>query len=98
MAKFISVLNSDFKKSYWKAVQWDDDKDSLTANPYYTAGVNMQVPKSEGDTLLGTKKITETSTQLSGTATLIKLAANTANTIKLAYNSAPKSFTQKFDV
>jgi len=86
MAKYIAVLNSDLKKTYWKAVQWDDDLESLVANPHYTAGVNQQMPKSDGDVTLQTKYITERITLAKGKATVIKVAAGTSKSLEIAAN------------
>lgn len=71
MAKYISVLISDLHKSYWKAVQWDDDLGDLKANGFYTAGVNKNFSKSEKDIELEEKELVETTTHSKGTAKII---------------------------
>lgn len=73
MAKFISILNSDIENPYWKAIQWDDSLASIEANIYYTAGVNLNVPKSDGDQSITTKTVKEISTFSEGIATVIRL-------------------------
>lgn len=92
MVKYISVLNSDLNKSYWKAVQWDDSLASIEANPYYSAGHNMNIVKEEIHKKIKTKKIKETRTLKTGTATIIKLSKSSTDILKLANNNASKAF------
>jgi len=98
MAKYISVLNGDIDKSYWRAVQWDETLASINANKYYTAGFNMSVPKNTDDTTAGTKTIIETTTGAQGTATVIKLAGASTALVKLANNNASKTFLKKLEI
>ena len=95
MAKFISVLNANMNLSFWKAVQWADSLQELKNNQFYTAGVNLSLPKNPGDTSLGTKQITETATGKTGTATIIRIAADSSNSIKLANSTASAAFVKK---
>ncbi len=97
MAKYISVLNSDLNKSYWKAVQWDDSLASIEANQYYTAGHNMNIAKEEGHEKIKTKTIKETRTLETGTATVIKLSKSSTDVLKLANNNASKTFIKTIE-
>ncbi|GAA4275779.1 hypothetical protein [Aquimarina mytili] len=97
MAKYISVLNSDLNKSYWKAVQWDNSLVSIEANPYYTAGYNMNIAKEEGHQKIKTKTIKEIRTLKSATATIIKLSKTSTDVLKLANNSASKTFVKTLE-
>lgn len=90
--KYITVLNSDLNKTYWKAVQWDNNLDSIKSNPYYTAGVNMNLPKGPEDTPVEGKKVVETSTAKEGKATIIRITASSTNYLKLANHKASKTF------
>lgn len=97
MAKYITVLNSDLNKSYWKAIQWDNSLISIEANNYYTAGVNLNIPKTHGDHAIKTKIVKERTTYSKGTATIISLNKLTTDSLKLASNKASKSFLKKFE-
>ncbi len=97
MAKYISVLNSDLNKSYWRAVQWDNSLVSIEANPYYTAGHNMNIAKEADHEKIKTKTIKETRTLRSGTATIIKLSKTSTDVLKLANNSASKTFIKTIE-
>jgi len=97
MAKYISVLNSDLAKTYWKAIQWDDSLASIESNGYYTAGINMNIPKQPGDKTLKIKWVKEKSTLIEGAATIIHLDKDSANSIKLASNNPSKSFLKKLE-
>ncbi|MCX6213818.1 hypothetical protein [Spirosoma sp.] len=91
MAKFISVLDTHVGLSFWQAVQWDDDLTSLTNNQFYTAGVNMSLPKNPGDRQKAHKVIIERSTALQGGATIIQLSTVGQNLIALANSTATDS-------
>jgi hypothetical protein len=95
MAKYISVLNSDIGKPIWKAVQWAETRQELVGNQFYTAGVNLSLPKHSNDVQDGSKTITETRTGTSADATIIKLAADSTNIIRLAQNKASLTFVKK---
>jgi hypothetical protein len=97
MAKYITVLNSDLNKTYWKAIQWDNSLASIRANRYYTAGVNMNLPKSANDNQLEGKTVIETSTSSQGAATIINIAADSVNSLKLANNKASKTFLKNIE-
>jgi hypothetical protein len=97
MAKYITVLNSDLSKNYWKAIQWDNSLVSIESNIYYTAGVNLNIPKNDGDHELKTKTVKETTTFSEGTATIISLNKSTTDSLKLATNSASKSFLKNIE-
>ena len=92
MSKYISVLNSDLNKSYHVAIQWGDTLQSIRSNPYYSAGVNMNIPKNGGDERLETKTVVEKATLAKGKATIIKLSVDTINSVKLASSKASKGF------
>jgi|WetSurMetagenome_2_1015567.scaffolds.fasta_scaffold00528_8 hypothetical protein len=98
MAKFISVLNSELKKPYWKAIQWDDSLGSIDSNPFYSSDASMNLNKDQGDKLLKEKTVKEIITQITGTATVIQLAKETSDFIKLAKNKPSKTFIKKFIV
>lgn len=92
MAKYITVLDSDLNRPFWKAVQQSNTLGGIQSNPYYTAGVNMSLPKKNGDSQIGTKRITETTTGQTANATMIKLAPATVGLINLAGNNASIAF------
>ncbi len=73
MEKYITVLNSDLDKHYWKAIQWDNSLTSIRDNRYYIAGENMNIPKNPNDKLLEEKTVVETSTITEGKATIINI-------------------------
>jgi len=89
MVQFITVLRSAAAKSYWEAVQWDDNLNSLNNNPYYTAGVSLSVPKHEGDRQLNFKTIIESATQYRANALVFQVAPRSAELILLAEHTAP---------
>lgn len=84
-------------KPYWKAIQWGNSLASIEENRYYTAGVNLNLPKNDGDQVIKTKIVRETSTSSEGTATILSLAKATTDSLKLANNSASKSFLKNIE-
>ena len=86
MSKFITVLNSDLGKDYWKAIQWDNSIGSIRSNKYYTAGVNLNLLKTDYDNLLEEKIVIETATYMEGRATIIEIAPKTKIALELAEN------------
>lgn len=82
--KFIAVLNSDLRKEYWRAVQWSDSLVKIRANSYYTAGVNIRVPKDRSDNLLEVKWITEVITGKIGKATILQIGLQTQDALNIA--------------
>ena len=95
MAKFISVLNTHVGLSFWKAVQWDNDLDSLENNPFYTAGVDMSIPKNPGDRTKGYKMVTERSTGEPAGVTMFQLSTAGQNLVALANNTATEKVIEK---
>lgn len=98
MAKFISVLNSELKKPYWKVIQWDDSLVSIKSNPFYSSDTCLNLRKDPGDKLLEEKTVKEIITQITGTATVIQLAKETSELIKLAKNKPSKTFIKKLTI
>ena len=97
MAKFISVLDADLKLNYWKAVQWADTKSELEANNFYTAGVNLSLPKSTNDQMGSTKTIRETATGKLSQVTVIQLSVASSNIVRLASHKASKQFVKNIE-
>ena len=95
MARFISVLDSQLNDAIWTAVQWAETKAELQANPFYTAGVNLSLPKNSGDRPDGNKTIQEVATGTTANATMIKLAPHSINLIRLAKNKAVSAFIKR---
>jgi len=96
MPNYITVLNSDLPKEYWRAVQWDDSLSSIQRNRYYTAGYNLDLPKN-GEQPIEDKVVTETATQLPANAVIVKLTRNSSNLVKLASNKASKKFMKSIE-
>lgn len=94
MAKFITVLNADLNKTFWKAVQWDETLTGIRANSFYSADINMAMPKN-GDTQVEGKVVTETVTGRTANATIVRLNTATANMVKVSANTASKNFINK---
>lgn len=97
MAKFISVLDSQLNDPIWTAVQWADTKSDLQGNKFYTAGVNLSLPKNQDDQAVGSKTITEVSTGAPASCTMIKLAQDSANSIRLSATTASDAFLKKIE-
>jgi len=94
MAKYISVLNSQMNEAIWTAVQWAQTKQELDQNRYYTAGVNLSLPKGTDDNEVGEKTITEISSGETANVTMIKLSSSSSNFLGIADNTASKSFVR----
>jgi len=92
MAKFISVLNPQSPAPFWTAVQWADSLDSLKANHFYTAEVNLTLPKTGSEVKRGTVNITEINTQQIVNATIFELSDQSVQFVRLASNKASKRF------
>ena len=95
MARFITVLNSNLGRTFWKAVQWANSLQEIKNNRFYNAGVNMSLPKNPGDTTLEGKQLTETVTGRTAAGTIIRINAETVNMVKLANNTASPAYMKK---
>lgn len=84
MVKYISVLESDLTKTYWKAIQWDDTLTSIRKNRFYTAGVSLQLPRRIDDSHLETKQVAEISTHRAAKAVIIKVSSASSQSVHLA--------------
>lgn len=92
MAKFISVLDPDSPAPFWTAVQWAETLTALKANHFYTAGVNLTIPKNGAEENQGTVTITEVNTKQPVTATVIMLSPVNVNFVQLASTKASKRY------
>ena len=95
MAKYITVLNSDVNKTFWKAVQSAETLQEIRANDYYTAGISSSINKTAGDTFVEAKTITEVSTQTNAGAQVYKLSSQNAEAMSLMGSKASKSLLKK---
>ncbi len=80
---FITILKSDKRKLYWKAVQWAPTLDAIRAKRTYKAGVSLTVPKGN-DTYIEDKRVIEEITQLPANAEVYKVEGTTARSIRRA--------------
>lgn len=98
MAKYITVLNSDEDKDYWKAVQSAQTLQEIRANKYYTAGISTSINKTSGaDTLVEAKTVTEVSTQTQAGAKIYKLSAQNVDAMLLMSSKPSKSLLKKLN-
>lgn len=72
MAIYFTVLKSDKKKGYWKAVQNAKTLPELRAKKKYRAGVSMSIPKG-GETYIEEKTVIEEVTLLPAKAEVYRL-------------------------
>lgn len=91
MIQFITVLNQDMNRSYWRAVQWDDTLDSISGNPYYTAGVQMSLPRHPRDHPIQETMLTEVRSNVRGSGTIIQLHKDTAVALLVASHRQEKN-------
>jgi len=80
---YISVLNSDLKKSPWLAIQWDPSLPALLGDTDYDPAVNQNFPKNKEDKTLSEKTVTDRITGATPTATVIQLAIKKTGNISL---------------
>lgn len=89
MAKFISVLDSDMNEDFWTAVQWAETRAEIDNNRFYTAGVNLSLPRDfTNDKKVGEKTIKETRTGQIANAGIIRLSTQSTTFLKIANNTA----------
>ncbi|MCU0469505.1 MAG: hypothetical protein MUF58_12975 [Arcicella sp.] len=74
MPKFITVLNSDLRLDFWKAIQVADSLPEAQNQIKYIAGNREFFDKQDGDKLLDSKEVEEENTGRKGMARIIKLA------------------------
>lgn len=97
MPRYITVLNSDLNKTYWKAIQEADSLAAIRQNRWYTAGVNLSLPKNGGDAAIEQKTVTESNTGNTAQATVLKLAPVTASHMNLARGTASVSLLKNLE-
>lgn len=74
MPKFITVLNSDLKLDFWKAIQVADSLAKAQNQKQYIAGNREFFDKQNGDKLLDSKEVEEENTGRKGMARIVQLA------------------------
>lgn len=83
MKTYITVLNSDMNKNYWRAVQKSSSLDQIKSNKYYTAGISINILKHDGDEVIEPKRVTETFTWAEATANIILVNDTTTNYLNI---------------
>ena len=95
MPTYITVLDSNAGLQYWRAIQTANSLAAIKGNRYYTAGINISIPKSPGDSFVENKRVTEVLTGATASAGIYRIASSGSNGVMLMAGNASKSFLKK---